>query len=76
MNRALFVQGGWDGHTPRESAELFAGLLAGEDYEVEASDTLEVFGDATKLATGSGSRDGVSVLNCRSIRGGGRKLRF
>jgi len=50
MKRALFVQGGWDGHTPRESAELFAGLLGGEDYEVELSDTVEVFADASLLA--------------------------
>lgn len=47
--KALFVVGGWDGHTPFESANLFADLLRQQDYEVEISDTLDTYLDADKL---------------------------
>lgn len=47
--KALFVAGGWDGHTPFESANVFASLLREADYEVEISDTLDVYLDAEKL---------------------------
>lgn len=47
--KALFVVGGWDGHTPFESANLFAELLRKEDYEVEISDTLDAYLDTEKL---------------------------
>jgi uncharacterized protein len=47
--KALFVVGGWEGHTPFESAKLFAELLQQEDYEVEISDTLDVYLDGDKL---------------------------
>jgi type 1 glutamine amidotransferase len=47
--KALFVVGGWDGHTPFESANLFAELLCQEDYEVEISDTLDTYLDVEKL---------------------------
>lgn len=48
--KALFVAGGWEGHTPFESATLFADLLRQENYEVEISDTLDVYLDAAKLS--------------------------
>lgn len=47
--KALFVVGGWEGHTPFESANLFAELLRQENYEVEISDTLDVYLDSEKL---------------------------
>ena len=47
--KALFVVGGWDGHTPFESANLFAELLRQEDYDVEISDTLDAYLDVEKL---------------------------
>jgi uncharacterized protein len=47
--KALFVVGGWSGHTPFESARLFAGILEQEDYEVEISDTLDAYLDVEKL---------------------------
>ncbi|MEW6071056.1 MAG: ThuA domain-containing protein [Planctomycetota bacterium] len=50
MKRALFVWGGWDGHTPRESTELFAGWLAGQGFEVERAETLAVLADRARLA--------------------------
>jgi uncharacterized protein len=48
-NKALIVWGGWDGHQPREVAEIFRGVLAGENFDVEVSDTLDAFLDAEKL---------------------------
>ena len=50
MNRkALIVWGGWDGHQPKEVAEIFRGLLAKENFEVEVSDSLDAFLDGEKL---------------------------
>jgi hypothetical protein len=46
---ALFVVGGWDGHTPFESAKIFAELLTKEDYIVEISDTLDAYLNVDKL---------------------------
>ncbi|MGJ3237977.1 MAG: ThuA domain-containing protein [Anaerolineae bacterium] len=39
--RALFVAGGWTGHEPVATAELFADLLTQAGYETEISDTLD-----------------------------------
>lgn len=47
--KALIVQGGWDGHQPKEVAEIFRGMLAAEGFEAEVSDTLEAFADKDKL---------------------------
>ncbi|RUS48710.1 ThuA domain-containing protein [Cohnella sp. AR92] len=49
MKKALLVWGGWDGHQPKEVAELFRSILVKENFEVEVSDTLEAFADAEKL---------------------------
>lgn len=46
---ALMVWGGWNGHEPQQTTELFAGLLRDADYTVEISDTLDSFADADKL---------------------------
>jgi uncharacterized protein len=48
---ALIVHGGWDGHQPRQVAELFKNILAGEGFAVEVSDTLDAFNDAAKLGS-------------------------
>ncbi|MBK8022946.1 MAG: ThuA domain-containing protein [Chloroflexi bacterium] len=48
--KALFVAGGWSGHTPFESARLIAGLLEEKGYSVEISDTLDTYLDAEKLS--------------------------
>ncbi len=50
LKRALIVQGGWEGHTPRQCAELFAPWLCSRGFEVEIADTLAVFADAEKMA--------------------------
>ncbi|MCC7408405.1 MAG: ThuA domain-containing protein [Phycisphaeraceae bacterium] len=49
--KALFVVGGWDGHTPRQSADLFAKVLTDKGYAVELSDTLDAYLDKDKLAS-------------------------
>lgn len=49
MKKALIVWGGWDGHQPREVAEIFRGQLEEEGFSVEVSDTLEAFAEGEKL---------------------------
>ncbi|UQZ83594.1 Trehalose utilisation [Paenibacillus konkukensis] len=49
MKKALIVQGGWQGHQPKEVSEIFRGLLEEAGFEAEVSDTLEAFADAGKL---------------------------
>lgn len=51
MKSALVVWGGWDGHQPKETAELFAGILRDEGYSVEVSNSLDSYLDAEKLST-------------------------
>lgn len=50
MNRkAIIVWGGWDGHQPREVAEIFRALLEKENFHVQVSDTLDAFKDHPDL---------------------------
>jgi uncharacterized protein len=49
--RALIVYGGWDGHTPKQSGEVFAPLLQAKGFDVEMSDTLDVYADKAKMDT-------------------------
>jgi type 1 glutamine amidotransferase len=46
---ALIVQGGWDGHQPKEVAEIFRRVLAEEGFDVLVSDTLDSWNDQTEL---------------------------
>lgn len=41
MKKALIFQGGWEGHEPKEVADILAGLLREENFEVNITDTLE-----------------------------------
>lgn len=43
--------GGWDGHTPKECADIFAPWLRQEGYDVEVSDTLDVYLDSDKMSS-------------------------
>ena len=43
--RALIVAGGWAGHEPQQCAELFAGVLRNDGFDVTVSDTLDVYVD-------------------------------
>ncbi|WP_026869516.1 ThuA domain-containing protein [Inquilinus limosus] len=43
--QALIVWGGWNGHTPKECADVVAGMLRGDGFEVFVEDTTEAFAD-------------------------------
>ncbi|TEU16039.1 MAG: hypothetical protein E3J25_03175, partial [Anaerolineales bacterium] len=45
----LIVQGGWQGHEPRQVAEVLARALRENGFEVEVSDTLDSFKDEERL---------------------------
>jgi type 1 glutamine amidotransferase len=47
--KALIVWGGWEGHQPREVAEILRRVLSEENFEVEVSDTLDALIDRHKL---------------------------
>jgi len=47
--KALFVWGGWDGHTPKQSADVFAPFLQQHGDEVEMSNTLDSYLDSRKM---------------------------
>jgi type 1 glutamine amidotransferase len=48
--RALVVRGGWDGHVPEQATDRFLPYLKEIGFEVEVTDSLEVYTDAAKLA--------------------------
>jgi hypothetical protein len=45
MRKALIVWGGWDGHTPRDSAAIVADMLRANDFEVTVSDATAAYAD-------------------------------
>lgn len=47
--RALIVWGGWDGHQPRQIAEIYRRILTEDGFEVDVSDTLDAYKDEAKL---------------------------
>ncbi|GGO04699.1 ThuA domain-containing protein [Saccharibacillus kuerlensis] len=47
--QALIVSGGWDGHQPKEVADLFAEMLREEGFEAEIAYTLDAFLDEERL---------------------------
>jgi len=49
--KALIVQGGWDGHQPRETAEFLAADLQSEGFEVEIAHTLDALINDERLKT-------------------------
>lgn len=51
MKSALIVWGGWDGHEPRQCADLFAAELTNRGFTVEVSSSLNALDDAARLAT-------------------------
>ncbi len=50
MKKALITYGGWEGHHPEYGAKLFADLLRQAEFEVELSDTLEIYCDRDRMA--------------------------
>ncbi len=51
MKSALFVWGGWDGHEPKQCVDIFAPFLREQGYDVEISDTLDVYLDEEKMSS-------------------------
>lgn len=49
MKKALFIYGGYDFHEPKACAKLAAGWLEEKNWQVELSDSLEVFANKEKL---------------------------
>jgi uncharacterized protein len=49
MKKALVVWGGWDGHEPKLTADIFAPILVSKGFDVEVCDTLDVYLDQDKL---------------------------
>ncbi|MHB8994592.1 MAG: ThuA domain-containing protein [Armatimonadota bacterium] len=49
MKTALIVWGGWDGHQPKETAELMEAALVGQGFDVEIATSLDAYLDEEKL---------------------------
>ncbi len=47
--RALIVWGGWEGHEPKQCADIFAPFLADSGFEVEVVNTLDVYLDRERM---------------------------
>ena len=45
MKHALMIWGGWDGHEPKGSVDVFAPILRAHGFEVEMRDSLDVYLD-------------------------------
>ena len=50
MKKALIVWGGWDGHEPKQCADVVAPVLKAAGFEVEISDTMDAYLDKAKMA--------------------------
>jgi uncharacterized protein len=49
MKSMLFVWGGWEGHAPKQSVDVFVPLMRSEGYEVEISDSLDAYLNADRM---------------------------
>jgi type 1 glutamine amidotransferase len=77
--KALIVWGGWDGHQPKDVAEVFRRVLVEDGFAVESSDSLDAFNDEAKLKSfdlvvphwtmGTLSAEQQKAL-CAAVRGG------
>lgn len=47
--RVLMVWGGWPGHQPKETVEIFAPWLKEQGFEVEIADSVAVYKDPAKM---------------------------
>ncbi|MCZ6635013.1 MAG: hypothetical protein O7G87_16575, partial [bacterium] len=47
--KALMVWGGWKGHEPKECVDVFAPILEEEGFDVEISDTMDVYKDEDRM---------------------------
>ncbi len=49
MKQALIVQGGWQGHEPKQVSDILAAALRQNGFQVEVVDTLDALRDEAKL---------------------------
>ena len=49
MRKALMVWGGWEGHEPKQCADIFAPILREKGFDVEVSDTLDSYLNKEKM---------------------------
>ncbi|HEY4017671.1 MAG TPA: ThuA domain-containing protein [Pseudonocardiaceae bacterium] len=61
MSSALVVRGGWEGHRPVETTELFLPGLRAAGFDLTISDDLAIYEDAAKL------NDFDVIVQCWSI---------
>jgi len=47
--RVLIVWGGWEGHQPKQTVDVFVPWLREQGFEVEVSNTLDSYRDAAKM---------------------------
>jgi type 1 glutamine amidotransferase len=47
--RALIVWGGWDGHEPKQCADIFSAFLKSKGFDVTVSDTLDAYLNKRKM---------------------------
>ncbi|SDU63046.1 ThuA domain-containing protein [Jiangella alkaliphila] len=50
MSRALVVRGGWAGHAPVESTDLFVPFLRDAGFDVRVAESLDAYADAAAMA--------------------------
>ena len=49
--KALIVWGGWEGHEPKQCAEIVAKALTDSDFDVDVRDTLDAYLDAELMGS-------------------------
>jgi hypothetical protein len=49
MKTALFVWGGWEGHEPKQTQDIFLPIMEAEEYEVTQSNSLDAYLDSEKM---------------------------
>jgi type 1 glutamine amidotransferase len=79
VRKALIIQGGWEGHQPKQVGAIFARVLREDGFDVEVSESLDVFADKDKLAAlslivpvwtmGKLTREQEQTV-CAAVRGG------
>jgi uncharacterized protein len=50
LKKALVVRGGWEGHQPVETTELFLPFLRSNGYAVRVEESTDVYADAAEMA--------------------------
>lgn len=49
MKKVLMVWGGWEGHEPKQCVDIFAPILQGDGFEVEISETMDIYTDVDRM---------------------------